>query len=109
MRQSFAGLAQLLLARTCTTGDTGLEAPPEEPVREQAASPSVRRGAACVAEPASRGTTASRRFLRPFVWQDAPQSVLPEELRDGPVAVPDDWTAESSCRPKGKTTTSNAQ
>lgn len=36
----------------------------------------------------SVGVTAIRRFLRPFVWQDAPQSVLPEELRDGPVAVP---------------------
>jgi len=36
----------------------------------------------------SVGVTAIRRFLRPFVWQDAPQSVLPQELRDGPVAVP---------------------
>jgi NADP-dependent aldehyde dehydrogenase len=36
----------------------------------------------------SVGVTAIRRFLRPFVWQDAPQSVLPRELRDGPVAVP---------------------
>jgi len=36
----------------------------------------------------SVGVTAIRRFLRPFVWQDAPQSVLPEELRDGAVAVP---------------------
>jgi len=36
----------------------------------------------------SVGVTAIRRFLRPFAWQDAPQSVLPEELRDGPVAVP---------------------
>lgn len=36
----------------------------------------------------SVGVTAIRRFLRPFVWQDAPQSVLPEELRDGPVSVP---------------------
>ena len=36
----------------------------------------------------SVGVTAIRRFLRPFVWQNAPQSVLPEELRDGPVAVP---------------------
>jgi len=36
----------------------------------------------------SVGVTAIRRFLRPFVWQDAPQSVLPIELRDGPVAVP---------------------
>lgn len=36
----------------------------------------------------SVGVTAIRRFLRPLVWQDAPQSVLPEELRDGPVDVP---------------------
>jgi NADP-dependent aldehyde dehydrogenase len=36
----------------------------------------------------SVGVTAIRRFLRPFVWQDAPQSVLPEELRDGPATVP---------------------
>jgi len=36
----------------------------------------------------SVGVTAIRRFLRPFAWQDAPQSVLPAELRDGPVAVP---------------------
>ena len=36
----------------------------------------------------SVGVTAIRRFLRPFVWQDAPQSVLPEELRAVAVAVP---------------------
>jgi len=36
----------------------------------------------------SVGVTAIRRFLRPFVWQNAPQSVLPAELRDGPVPVP---------------------
>ena len=36
----------------------------------------------------SVGVTAIRRFLRPFVWQNAPQSVLPEELRDGPATVP---------------------
>lgn len=30
----------------------------------------------------SVGVTAIRRFLRPFAWQGAPQSVLPEELRD---------------------------
>ncbi|HET6392898.1 MAG TPA: aldehyde dehydrogenase (NADP(+)), partial [Blastococcus sp.] len=36
----------------------------------------------------SVGTSAVRRFLRPTTWQDAPQHVLPEELRDGPVAVP---------------------
>jgi NADP-dependent aldehyde dehydrogenase len=31
----------------------------------------------------SVGTSAIRRFLRPFVWQSAPEAVLPEELRDG--------------------------
>lgn len=36
----------------------------------------------------SVGVTAMRRFLRPFVWQDAPQSVLPEELRDGASTIP---------------------
>jgi NADP-dependent aldehyde dehydrogenase len=36
----------------------------------------------------SVGVTAMRRFLRPFAWQDAPQSVLPEELRDGPADLP---------------------
>lgn len=36
----------------------------------------------------SVGATAIRRFLRPVAWQDAPQCVLPEELRDGPVDVP---------------------
>ena len=36
----------------------------------------------------SVGVTAIRRFLRPFAWQDAPKSLLPPELRDGPVAVP---------------------
>jgi NADP-dependent aldehyde dehydrogenase len=30
----------------------------------------------------SVGVTAVRRFLRPFVWQNAPSSVLPEELTD---------------------------
>jgi NADP-dependent aldehyde dehydrogenase len=30
----------------------------------------------------SVGATAVRRFLRPLAWQDAPQSVLPVELRD---------------------------
>ncbi len=30
----------------------------------------------------SVGVTAIRRFLRPFVWQDAPESVLPEELHE---------------------------
>lgn len=32
----------------------------------------------------SVGMTAVRRFLRPVTWQDAPQSVLPAELRDDP-------------------------
>jgi NADP-dependent aldehyde dehydrogenase len=36
----------------------------------------------------SVGVTAIRRFLRPLAWQDAPEAVLPEELRDGAVAVP---------------------
>ncbi|WP_017580208.1 aldehyde dehydrogenase (NADP(+)) [Nocardiopsis valliformis] len=33
----------------------------------------------------SVGTTAIRRFLRPMAWQNAPQEVLPDELRDQPV------------------------
>jgi NADP-dependent aldehyde dehydrogenase len=38
----------------------------------------------------SVGLTASRRFLRPVSWQDAPEAVLPAELRDdqGEHAVP---------------------
>ncbi|MHB8190223.1 MAG: aldehyde dehydrogenase (NADP(+)) [Ferrimicrobium sp.] len=36
----------------------------------------------------SVGVTAMRRFLRPFVWQNAPQSVIPEELRDGESTMP---------------------
>jgi NADP-dependent aldehyde dehydrogenase len=36
----------------------------------------------------SVGISAARRFLRPFAWQNAPSLLLPEELRDGPVAVP---------------------
>jgi NADP-dependent aldehyde dehydrogenase len=36
----------------------------------------------------SVGVTAIRRFLRPFVWQDAPEALLPEELRDGCTWVP---------------------
>lgn len=36
----------------------------------------------------SVGVTAMRRFLRPVAWQDAPQHVLPEELRDAAVDVP---------------------
>ena len=35
----------------------------------------------------SVGATAIRRFLRPVVYQNAPESVLPEELKDGPVDV----------------------
>jgi len=30
----------------------------------------------------SVGVTAVRRFLRPLAWQDAPDELLPEELRD---------------------------
>jgi NADP-dependent aldehyde dehydrogenase len=36
----------------------------------------------------SVGVSAVRRFLRPFVWQGAPQSSLPAELRDGFAGVP---------------------
>lgn len=36
----------------------------------------------------SVGVTAIRRFLRPVVFQDAPASVLPEELRNGYSGVP---------------------
>jgi NADP-dependent aldehyde dehydrogenase len=36
----------------------------------------------------SVGTSAIRRFLRPVTWQDAPQDVLPEELREGDVRIP---------------------
>jgi NADP-dependent aldehyde dehydrogenase len=36
----------------------------------------------------SVGVTAVRRFLRPLVWQDAPETLLPEELRDGYAEVP---------------------
>ncbi|MET4638348.1 aldehyde dehydrogenase family protein [Mycetocola sp. 2940] len=36
----------------------------------------------------SIGVTAIRRFLRPIAWQDAPESVLPEELRDAYTGVP---------------------
>lgn len=36
----------------------------------------------------SVGATAIRRFLRPIVWQNAPQAVLPEELRDGKTGIP---------------------
>lgn len=36
----------------------------------------------------SVGVTATRRFLRPFVWQDAPDHLLPKELREGPIDIP---------------------
>ncbi|MET1016907.1 MAG: aldehyde dehydrogenase (NADP(+)) [Leifsonia flava] len=36
----------------------------------------------------SVGVTAVRRFLRPLAWQDAPESLLPEELRDAYTGVP---------------------
>jgi NADP-dependent aldehyde dehydrogenase len=36
----------------------------------------------------SVGVTAVRRFLRPIAWQNAPQSALPEELRDDYTGIP---------------------
>lgn len=36
----------------------------------------------------SVGTSAIRRFLRPVAWQDAPEHLLPEELRDAGPAIP---------------------
>ncbi|MCS5714144.1 aldehyde dehydrogenase family protein [Herbiconiux sp. CPCC 205716] len=36
----------------------------------------------------SVGVTAVRRFLRPLAWQNAPEAVLPEELRDGFIGIP---------------------
>ncbi|WP_346618407.1 aldehyde dehydrogenase (NADP(+)) [Blastococcus montanus] len=36
----------------------------------------------------SVGTSAIRRFLRPFTWQNAPQEVLPEELTDDYRGIP---------------------
>lgn len=36
----------------------------------------------------SVGVTAMRRFLRPLAWQNAPESLLPDELRDGPCSIP---------------------
>ncbi|NWL31980.1 aldehyde dehydrogenase (NADP(+)) [Paenarthrobacter nitroguajacolicus] len=36
----------------------------------------------------SVGATAVRRFLRPVTYQDAPGSVLPDELKDGNLTVP---------------------
>jgi len=36
----------------------------------------------------SVGVTAIRRWLRPVAWQNAPQAVLPVELRDGEPSIP---------------------
>ncbi|MDN3356317.1 aldehyde dehydrogenase (NADP(+)) [Actinomadura sp. DC4] len=36
----------------------------------------------------SVGASAIRRFLRPVTWQDAPQAILPLELRDEPPGIP---------------------
>ena len=36
----------------------------------------------------SVGSTSIRRFLRPLAWQDAPEWILPEELRDGFSGIP---------------------
>jgi NADP-dependent aldehyde dehydrogenase len=36
----------------------------------------------------SVGVTAIRRFLRPFAWQDAPEQLLPDELRDDYSGIP---------------------
>jgi NADP-dependent aldehyde dehydrogenase len=36
----------------------------------------------------SVGVTAIRRFLRPFAWQDAPDTSLPHELRDDFTGIP---------------------
>jgi NADP-dependent aldehyde dehydrogenase len=36
----------------------------------------------------SVGATSIRRFLRPLAWQNAPDWILPEELRDGPSDIP---------------------
>ena len=36
----------------------------------------------------SVGATAVRRFLRPVTYQDAPATVLPDELKDGNLTVP---------------------
>ncbi|GIJ11656.1 aldehyde dehydrogenase (NADP(+)) [Micromonospora andamanensis] len=36
----------------------------------------------------SVGATAIRRFLRPLAWQNAPEWILPEELRDEYTAIP---------------------
>jgi NADP-dependent aldehyde dehydrogenase len=39
-------------------------------------------------EHTSVGVTAIRRFLRPFVWQDAPAELLPQELEDADPGIP---------------------
>ncbi len=45
--------------------------------------------ASTAAEHTSVGTAAIRRFLRPVVWQNAPDWMLPEPLRDGnPLGIP---------------------
>ena len=36
----------------------------------------------------SVGVTAIRRFLRPLAWQNAPEAVLPPELREGAAGIP---------------------
>ncbi|WP_336631974.1 MULTISPECIES: aldehyde dehydrogenase family protein [unclassified Microbacterium] len=36
----------------------------------------------------SVGATSIRRFLRPLTWQNAPEDLLPDELRDGAVGLP---------------------
>lgn len=36
----------------------------------------------------SVGVTAIRRFMRPFTWQDAPEAILPVELKESPQALP---------------------
>ncbi|MFC7432065.1 MULTISPECIES: aldehyde dehydrogenase family protein [unclassified Agrococcus] len=36
----------------------------------------------------SVGMTAIRRFLRPFAWQDAPEALLPVEVRDADAGIP---------------------
>jgi len=36
----------------------------------------------------SVGVSAIRRFLRPLAWQDAPEALLPAELRDGHEGIP---------------------
>ncbi|MGJ6965977.1 aldehyde dehydrogenase (NADP(+)) [Streptosporangium sp. G11] len=47
----------------------------------------------------SVGTSAIRRFLRPVTWQNAPEEILPDELRDGFTAVP--RRVDGALRPAG--------